>query len=161
MSATGGKTIQPLAAPQALDQDAVVEQPFADQAEIQQLIATGGERGYLTFEEIAATLEEVEVTKEQVAALHSHLVDQGVDVIAADGVSAFKEQREAEEGASKKPDLELTVEPSLDSLRLYLRSIGRVALLRADQEVALARRIERGDMIAKRQMVEANLRRVV
>ena len=161
MSATGGKTIQPLAAPQALDQDAVVEQPFADQAEIQQLIATGGERGYLTFEEIAATLEEVEVTKEQVAALHSHLVDQGVDVIAADGVSAFKEQREAEEGASKKPDLDLTVEPSLDSLRLYLRSIGRVDLLRADQEVALARRIERGDMIAKRQMVEANLRLVV
>jgi RNA polymerase primary sigma factor len=161
VSATGGKTIQPLAAPQALDQDAVVEQPFADQAEIQQLIAAGGERGYLTFEEIAATLEEVEVTKEQVAALHSHLVDQGVDVIAADGVSAFKEQRGAEEGASKKPDLDLTVEPSLDSLRLYLRSIGRVDLLRADQEVALARRIERGDMIAKRQMVEANLRLVV
>jgi RNA polymerase primary sigma factor len=103
----------------------------------------------------------VEVTKEQVAALHSHLVDQGVDVIAADGVSAFKEQRETDEGASKKPDLDLTVEPSLDSLRLYLRSIGQVDLLRADQEVSLARRIERGDMIAKRHMVEANLRLVV
>ena len=57
--------------------------------------------------------------------------------------------------------LDLTVEPTLDSLRLYLRSIGRVELLTAAQEVALARRIERGDMDAKRHMIEANLRLVV
>ena len=55
----------------------------------------------------------------------------------------------------------MTVEPSLDSLRLYLRSIGRVDLLTADQEVFLAKRIERGDMGAKQQMIEANLRLVV
>jgi RNA polymerase primary sigma factor len=61
----------------------------------------------------------------------------------------------------KRPELDLTVEPSLDSLRLYLRSIGRVPLLRADEEVALAKRIERGDMTAKQHMVEANLRLVV
>jgi RNA polymerase primary sigma factor len=52
-------------------------------------------------------------------------------------------------------------DPSLDSLRLYLRSIGRVPLLRAEEEVALAKRIERGDMSAKQHMVEANLRLVV
>ncbi len=52
-------------------------------------------------------------------------------------------------------------EGSLDALKLYLRSIGRVRLLTAEEEVALARRIERGDMEAKRQMVEANLRLVV
>jgi RNA polymerase primary sigma factor len=69
----------------------------------------------------------------------------------------------APDGAAtpKKPEIDLTVEPSLDSLRLYLRSIGRVDLLTADQEVALARRIERGDMSAKQQMIEANLRLVV
>ncbi|HZQ66586.1 MAG TPA: RNA polymerase sigma factor RpoD, partial [Gaiellaceae bacterium] len=50
---------------------------------------------------------------------------------------------------------------SLDSLRLYLREIGKVPLLTADQEVYLAKRIERGDMEAKRQMIEANLRLVV
>ena len=50
---------------------------------------------------------------------------------------------------------------TLDSLRLYLRSIGQVELLTAQQEVELAKRIERGDMEAKRQMVEANLRLVV
>jgi RNA polymerase primary sigma factor len=61
----------------------------------------------------------------------------------------------------KRPELDLTVEPSLDSLRLYLRSIGRVPLLSAEEEVALAKRIERGDVAAKQHMVEANLRLVV
>ena len=62
---------------------------------------------------------------------------------------------------AKRPEIDLTVEPSLDSLRLYLRSIGRVDLLTADEEVPLAKRIERGDMLAKQQMIEANLRLVV
>ena len=132
------------------------ETPFAENDALTQLVATGGERGYLTFEEIAATLEEVDVSKEQVSALHVHLVDNGVDVIAADGVTAYKQSRE-----TKKQELDLTVEPSLDSLRLYLRSIGSVDLLTAEQEVDLAKRIERGDMAAKRHMVEANLRLVV
>ncbi len=52
-------------------------------------------------------------------------------------------------------------EPGLDSLRLYLRSIGRVPLLSAAEEVCLAKRIERGDVAAKQHMVEANLRLVV
>jgi RNA polymerase primary sigma factor len=61
----------------------------------------------------------------------------------------------------RRPEVDLTVEPSLDSLRLYLRSIGRVPLLSAEEEVALAKRIERGDIAAKQHMVEANLRLVV
>ena len=137
------------------------ESPIAEVEELRSLIALGRERGYLTFEQIATTLEEVEITKEQVSQLHSHLVEHGVDVIAEDGVSAYKEQRGAESNSGSKKDLDLTVEPSLDSLRLYLRSIGQVDLLTAAQEVELAKRIERGDMLAKRQMVEANLRLVV
>ncbi len=70
------------------------------------------------------------------------------------------EQPQPEED-TKTPKLDLTVEPSLDSLRLYLREIGKVPLLTADQEVYLAKRIERGDMSAKTQMIEANLRLVV
>jgi RNA polymerase primary sigma factor len=66
------------------------------------------------------------------------------------------------EGIEQSPtELELDVEPGLDSLRLYLRSIGRVPLLSGAEEVALARRIERGDTLAKQHMVEANLRLVV
>ncbi len=139
------------------------DQPLEGSDELRGLIATGTERGYLTFEEIASTLEEVEVTKEQVTDLHSHLVEQGVDVIAADGVTAYKESKGegSSTGSGKKQELDLTVEPSLDSLRLYLRSIGSVDLLTAAQEVDLAKRIERGDMGAKRHMVEANLRLVV
>jgi RNA polymerase primary sigma factor len=152
--------------PQGLDQDSD-EQPFAEPEELRGLIALGRERGYLTFEQIANTLEEVEVTKEQISRLHAHLIEQGVEVLAEEGVGAFKEQREEESNgaaaaaAKKSSELDLTVEPSLDSLRLYLRSIGQVDLLTAAEEVELAKRIERGDMIAKRQMVEANLRLVV
>jgi RNA polymerase primary sigma factor len=158
----GGTEIEPMeTVPQGLNQDSD-PQPLAGPQEVETLIALGRERGYLTFEHIAGTLEEVEVTKEQVAALHAQLVDHGVEVIAEDGVSAYKEQRaEMANGQPRKPELDLTIEPSLDSLRLYLRSIGRVELLTASQEVGLAKRIERGDMIAKRQMVEANLRLVV
>jgi RNA polymerase primary sigma factor len=144
------------------------ENPIGEIEELQGLIAQGRDRGYLTFEHIASTLEEVEITKEQVTLLHAHLVEHGVDVIAEDGVSAYKAQREGGDssegngaGPAKKEELDLTVEPSLDSLRLYLRSIGQVDLLTAAQEVELAKRIERGDMLAKRQMVEANLRLVV
>jgi RNA polymerase primary sigma factor len=136
--------------------------PLSEAEELGGLIAEGRERGYLTFEEISATLEEVEVTKEQVRDLHAYLIEHGVDVIAADGVSAYKEAKGESRGEqSKKPELDLTVEPSLDSLRLYLRSIGRVELLTAEQEIELAQRIEKGDMQAKRHMVEANLRLVV
>jgi RNA polymerase primary sigma factor len=136
--------------------------PFQDTEELRTLISQGRERGYLTFEEIAGTLEEVEVTKEQVSELHAYLIEHGVDVIAEDGLTAYKEAKEGNQpGQAKKPELDLTVEPSLDSLRLYLRSIGRVDLLTAEEEIALAKRIERGDIAAKRHMVEANLRLVV
>jgi len=150
--------------PEGLDQDSD-GRPFAEPEELRGLIALGRERGYLTFEQIAVTLEEVEVTKEQVAGLHAHLLEIGVEVIAAESEDAElrkAEPAESPNGASPKTaELDLSVEQSLDSLRLYLRSIGQVELLTAAEEVALAKKIERGDMAAKRQMVEANLRLVV
>jgi RNA polymerase primary sigma factor len=143
--------------------------PFMEVDELRTLVAEGRERGFLTFEEIAGCLEEVEVTKEQVRDLHSHLMENGIDVVAADGKPAGASpdgaapppEPDGIKPVQKKPEIDLTVEPSLDSLRLYLRSIGRVDLLTADEEVSLAKRIERGDMSAKQQMVEANLRLVV
>jgi RNA polymerase primary sigma factor len=80
------------------------------------------------------------------------------------GEDALERARSAKtriEELRRGSDVELGVEPSLDSLRLYLRSIGRVPLLSADEEVCLAKRIERGDVAAKQHMVEANLRLVV
>ena len=143
------------------------ESPFSEVDELQKLAAEGRDRGYMTYEEIAACLEEVEVTKEQVRDLHAHLLETGVDVVTEEERATTAQgdgsapREDAEPAAAKKPEIDLTVEPSLDSLRLYLRSIGRVDLLTADQEVSLAKRLERGDMAAKRQMVEANLRLVV
>jgi RNA polymerase primary sigma factor len=143
--------------------------PFLEIEELRNLVSEGRDRGYLTYEEIASCLEEVEVTKEQVRSLHAHLLEAGVDVVSKDdraAIAAHDESPPAQSddggpAAKKTPDIDLTVEPSLDSLRLYLRSIGRVELLTAEQEVSLAKRLERGDMAAKRQMVEANLRLVV
>jgi RNA polymerase primary sigma factor len=141
------------------------EAPFLEVDELRALVAEGRERGFLTFEEIAAFLEEVEVTKEQVRDLHIHLVDAGVEIVSSDSRDATPTAPPASDSAPsaqpKRPEIDLTVEPSLDSLRLYLRSIGRVDLLTADQEVTLAKSIERGDMGAKQQMIEANLRLVV
>jgi RNA polymerase primary sigma factor len=141
------------------DLDASAEGILNEVEELRQLVVQGREQGYLTFEQIAGTLEEVEVSKEQVSHLHAYLIEHGVDVLAENGVTAYKEAKA--EGSEKKAELDLTVEPSLDSLRLYLRSIGRVELLTAEGEVELAKRIEKGDMAAKRHMVEANLRLVV
>jgi RNA polymerase primary sigma factor len=149
------------------------EAPVPELDEFKPLIAEGHERGFLTFDQIASCLEETEVTKEQVQELRAYLDESGIDVVEADGRIAKSEggtvERAAAEAgtpprerpATKKVEVDLTVEPSLDSLRLYLRSIGRVDLLTAAQEVTLAQRIERGDMMAKQQMIEANLRLVV
>src|ERR671916_1934206 len=147
--------------------------PLFDNDELQALIATGQERGYLRLEEVAAALSEVEVTREHVGALYAHLTEQGIElhgadgkpVAGADGTGNSSSSTAPDGGAGEPPDdapeLDLTVEPSLDSLRLYLRAIGRVGLLTSAQEVDLASRIERGDMAAKQHMIEANLRLVV
>ena len=133
--------------------------------ELRPLIIEGQDKGFLTFEQITTALEEVEVSKEQVSELHSYLEEQGIDVVGADGKPATSEGGRFEPAggrvelkspdAPRKPEIDLTVEPSLDSLRLYLRSIGRVSLLTAEREVSLAQRIERGDLVAKQEMVEA------
>ena len=133
-----------------------VEYSLPDIEELARLVEVGQEKGFLTYEEIATVLEEVEISKEQVEDLHSYLIDHGIDVLESAG-----DPTPDAPAAEKGPELDLTVEPSLDSLRLYLRAIGRVELLTAEQEVMLAKRIERGDMRAKQAMIEANLRLVV
>src|SRR5262245_65929898 len=94
----------------------VADQPFVEIEELQGLIAQGTERGYLTFEEIASTLEEVEVTKEQVSQLHAHLAEQGVDVIEADGMTAYKESKEDSAAGQwkKQEELDVQVEVVMD-----------------------------------------------
>jgi RNA polymerase primary sigma factor len=137
-----------------------VDISLPDVEELHKLVQEGQEKGFLTYDEIVAGLEEVELTKEQVEDLYTYLIDHGIELMEGEHHKRPPhEQPEPEE--EKAPKIDLTVEPSLDSLRLYLREIGKVPLLTADQEVYLAKRIERGDMAAKTHMIEANLRLVV
>ncbi len=136
-----------------------VDTALADIEELRTLVQEGHDKGYLTYDEVAATLEEIELTKEQLEDFYTYLLDHNIELLDAD--SKQTAQGDAAFHGEKAPELDLTVEPSLDSLRLYLREIGKVSLLTADQEVSLAKRIERGDMLAKQQMTEANLRLVV
>jgi RNA polymerase primary sigma factor len=140
------------------DASGTLEGPaITETEELAPLLAEGHERGVLTYESLAAALEELEVSREQVTELYAYLDEQGIELVGGEEAA----EPEPVAPVAAKSELDLTVEPSLDSLRLYLRSIGRVALLTAADEVALAKRIERGDIVAKQQMVEANLRLVV
>jgi RNA polymerase primary sigma factor len=166
------------------------EPAVVEMEELQGVIAEGQEKGFLSAEVLAAALEEMELSPLQAQDLYSYLEEHGIELLdgseavgelgiqaiavepagGAAEVSADVEddaEQEAEPDLKarleelKRPEVDLTVEPSLDSLRLYLRAIGRVPLLTAAEEVALAKRIERGDIAAKQHMVEANLRLVV
>jgi RNA polymerase primary sigma factor len=140
-----------------------VDIALPDVEEVHKLVAEGKEKGFLSYDEIATGLEDVELSKEQVEDFYTYLVEHGVDLVAGEQHKAppHEQPPPEDEKVAVAPKLDLTVEPSLDSLRLYLREIGKVPLLTADQEVTLAKRIERGDMGAKTAMTEANLRLVV
>jgi RNA polymerase primary sigma factor len=171
-----------------ISEPAAAEIAVVEIEELQTLIAEGQERGFVTFEALAGALEEAEIAAEQVHDLLSFLEEHGIEILGepvearppAESLGEVPEERhpiplhssEALEGAGgeeHEADIEpvaaeLELEgtgPGLDSLRLYLRSIGRVPLLSAAEEVGLAKRIERGDVAAKQHMVEANLRLVV
>ena len=112
------------------------------------MLQDGQEKGFLTYDEIVAGLEEVELTKEQVEDFYTYLIDHGVELVEGEKHKSPPHEQPVSPRTRRPraPKLDLTVEPSLDSLRLYLREIGKVPLLTADQEVYLAKRIERGDM---------------
>jgi RNA polymerase primary sigma factor len=139
-----------------------VDISLPDVEELQKLVTDGTVKGFLTYDEIVKGLEEVDLTKEQIEDFYTYLIDHSIELVEGEEhKSPPHEQPALAEDEKSAPKLDLTVEPSLDSLRLYLREIGKVPLLTADQEVSLAKRIERGDMAAKTAMTEANLRLVV
>jgi RNA polymerase primary sigma factor len=138
-----------------------VDISLPDVEELHKLVQEGQEKGFLTFDEIVAGLEDVDLTKEQVEDLYTFLIDHGIELLEGEEHKSPPEEQPVVVEEKGAPVLDLSVEPSLDSLRLYLREIGRVPLLTAEQEVYLAKQIERGDMGAKTQMIEANLRLVV
>ena len=114
------------------------------------LVRQGQEAGYLTHDEIALALDELDLEPVQVDEFYQALEELHIDVL--DGGEEREAQHEPEPQAR---------EISTDALQLFLKDIGRVPLLTAAQEVELSKRVERGDLGAKTRMIEANLRLVV
>src|SRR6266511_3559316 len=103
----------------------------AEVEQLQKLAEDGLEKGFLNYDEIATGLEDLELSKEQVDGFYTYLIDHGVELVEGETHKhPPHEQPQPEE--EKAPKLDLGVEPSLDSLRLYLREIGKVPLLTAD-----------------------------
>jgi RNA polymerase primary sigma factor len=109
--------------------------------------------GSLSTDEIALALDELDLDAGQLDDFYHALEEMQIDVVAA-----AEDVDEPEEEVAKA---EVVREISTDSLQLFLKDIGKVDLLTAAQEVELAKRIERGDHLAKQEMIEANLRLVV
>ena len=148
--------------------------PETMSGEVADLVAQGREQDYLDAAQVAAVAREAQLAPSEVDDLLLMLADLGIEVIDEPGAASLTAEVAAESGmtaddgegalesaaAAGVADLD-AVDRSVDPVRAYLSQIGRVALLSPAQEVDLAKRIERHDMVAKRTMIEANLRLVV
>ena len=135
--------------------------------EVDALIEVGRGRGFITAEDIAEVLAELDLSTEQIEAMYATLIDQGIEVVDESSLDA-DDDLELDGGSNRVDwrknvdELDLSVDvPTTDPVRMYLKEIGLVKLLTAQQEVSLAKRIERGDIRAKHELTEANLRLVV
>ena len=129
--------------------------------EVRLLVEEGREQGYLASDHIADALQDVELTLDQIDGIYNLFADLGIDIIEGD-VAAGDDGPQAKPEEEAIPKLDLSAKtPTNDPVRMYLKEIGKVPLLTAEEEVSLAKRIERRDMDAKRKLIEANLRLVV
>lgn len=138
---------------------------------IEELIKEGKEQGYLTYKEIEKFLADDVVDVNKIEDLYDTLSESGIDVVENDeeGNLLIKEKDIEEKdklNSIHKEELGLQVELAKaleldDPVKMYLKEIGQIKLLRASQEVELAKRMQRGDHRAKKRLVEANLRLVV
>jgi RNA polymerase primary sigma factor len=131
--------------------------------EVKALITKGKADGLLTTEEISETLSEVDLSKEQIENIYDVIENLGIEIVDEedDNIDTKIQAKKAEKDVTKRK-LDLSIKsPTNDPVRMYLKEIGKVRLLTAYEEVQLAKRIEAGDSIAKRALVEANLRLVV
>lgn len=150
---------------------------------VKQLIAKGRRKGSLSYDEVADSLQELELEPAQMEAVFDTLTEAGIklqadeaevaeepvdvdaDVEAVDVIEPPPvDEAEPDDDATASDDDDLSVPDGVaidDPVRMYLKEIGRVPLLTPEEEIQLAERIEKGDEEAKRKLAEANLRLVV
>ena len=114
-----------------------------------QLIKKGKQRGFVTYAEILQFFPEIENDVKGLDDLYEQLEKNGIIV------------KEVTEFLTPKETAEETTGAKIDPVQMYLREIGQVAFLTADQEKELAKKIEKGDLEAKKRLAKANLRLVV
>ena len=120
------------------------------QDQLRQLIKKGKERGFVTPSEILYFFPEVEKDIKGLEKLYEDLEKKGIEVKAAKEFLEIEELKKSEAGQAK-----------IDSIQMYLKEIGQTPFLTADGEKGLAKKIEKGDVEAKKKLARANLRLVV
>lgn len=129
------------------------------------LIELGKTKGNLTYDEIANALQKVDLSEDQIEEIYDQLSGLGIDVVDENAdVEIDKETKELADEIANETDIDLSIPEGVgidDPVRMYLKEIGRVPLLTAEEEIDLALKMEAGDEIAKRRLAEANLRLVV
>ncbi len=127
---------------------------------IKELIEIGKKKGVMSFKEIDEALIDFDLEQRQKEAIYEKIEANGVEVVE----DLEKELEAIQNDEVEKEEIDLSVPDGIgidDPVRMYLKEIGKVPLLSADEEIELAERMAHGDNEAKKRLSEANLRLVV